>query len=174
MTQAASPALAPGLAALRAARAEGVLEPEETTLVPGIMVHADPGLRLAGAWRSPAGRLFELDAAPGGSGGWLALHVALTLPVLPDAGWLGFACQGAATAEMMIRPCLRSGTEEGFADTFFPRHILAGRETTSHVDALPLASMPDLPAAAPWRELVLFLPRTAFGWHLHDLRPFLI
>lgn len=166
--------MAPGLAALRAARIEGVLEPAETVFAPGVALHGDPALALAGSWRSPAGRLLELEAEPARPGGWLALHVALDLRDLPDAGWLGFACQGAAAREMMIRPCLRSGTGEGFADSFFPRHILAGPEAASHVDALPLATTPGLPTAAPWRELLLFLPREAFAWHLHDLRLFLI
>ena len=165
-----APSLAPGLAPLRDSRAEGTLGAAETVFAPGIALHADPGLALAGHWRSPAGRLLELEVTPSGAGGWLALHVALNLTALPGSGWIAFACQSAAREAVMIRPCLRSGTETGFADCFFPRHILAGPEPVSHTDALPLATTPDLPAAAPWRELVFFLPRTPFGWHLHDLR----
>lgn len=165
-------ALAPGLARLRDSRADGPLAATETAFVPGIALHADPGLALAGRFRSPAGRLLELEATPGGTG-WIGLHVALDTASLPETGWLGLACQSAAAARIVVRPCLRSGTGTGFADTFFPRHILAEPEAQSHVDALPLATTPDLPADAPWRELVLFLPGAPFTWHLHDLRIFL-
>lgn len=165
-------ALAPGLAHLRDSRAEGPLAATETVFAPGVALHADPGLALTGRFRSPAGRLIELEATSGGAG-WIGLHVALDAPSLPEAGWLGLACQSAAAGRIVVRPCLRSGTEGGFADTFFPRHILAEPEAQSHVDALPLATTPDLPADAPWRELVFFLPGATFTWHLHDLRIFL-
>lgn len=166
-------ALAPGLSVLRETRDEGPLARDETPLAPGIALHADPALALAGQYRSPAGRLLELEVTAVQRGGWLALHVGLIAPSLPLTGWLGFACASAAAEEMVIRPCLRSGTGAGFADTFFPRHILAGPEAASHVDALPLATTPGLPPDAPWRELVLFMPTVPLAWHLHDLRLFL-
>ena len=127
-------------------------------------------MEISGSWRSPAGRLLELEVEPRGNGQWAALHLAL--PETQGATWIGFTCRSAAGAEIMISPCLRSGTAEGFTDCFFLRHLLALPEALNHVDALHLPSSPAIPALADWRELVLFLPRTAFSWHLHDLRLF--
>lgn len=159
------------LAALRAARGEGALG-TGVEFAPGIAFHADPGLGLSGRYSSPAGRLLELSARISGVGDWAALHIALDLPDLGGLGWIGFACRTAAPREVMIRPCLRTGEEGGFADRFFPKHILSGPEVRGHLDAFDLAEVPELPRAAPWRELVLFCPRTDFDWHLHDLRVF--
>lgn len=165
--------LAPGLDALRPVRAEGALS-DGLELAPGLHFHADSDLAISGRWRSPAGRLLEVEARAPGQGDWAALHVALDAADLTDRAWIGFACRHAAPHETVIRPALRSGTGEGFADLFFPRHILSGPEPRDHVDAIRLAGARDLPDTAPWRELVLFLPRSDFTWHLHDLRPVLL
>lgn len=163
--------ISPDLAALRGPRSEGALA-AGTRFAPGVAFHADPGLGLSGRYTSPAGRLLELSARMTGAGDWAALHIALDLPDLAGLGWVGFACRTAAPKEVMVRPCLRTGGEDGFADRFFAKHILSGPEPLGHLDAFDLAATPDLPRAAPWRELVLFLPRTDFDWHLHDLRVF--
>lgn len=140
----------------------------------GIELHADPALNARGQFRSPSGRLLELDIDVQGQGDWIALHVALPLPDLSGLGYVGFACRSAAQDEVMIRPCLRSSTEDGFADSFFPRHILCTPEPRDHVDALHPATARTLPQTARWRELVLFLPRETLVWHLHDLRLFAV
>lgn len=167
----AAPLSSASLAALRAARGAGALA-SGVEFAPGIAFHADPGLGLSGRYTSPAGRLLELSARMSGPGDWAALHIALDLPDLTGRGWIGFACRTAAPRAVMLRPCLRSGRETGFADRFFPKHILSGPEARGHLDAFDLAETPDLPRAAPWRELVLFCPRADFDWHLHDLRVF--
>lgn len=173
MSSLSSP-LAPALADLSRDRSgEGNIE-NSVIFRPGIALHADPALGVSGTWRSPAGRLLELEAAISGPGQWIALHVALDAPDLSRHAWLGFTCRSAAANEVMVRPCLRSGTDGGFTDRFFDKHILADPEPRCHVDAIHLPTARTLPEAAPWRELVLFLPRESFRWHLHDLRPFLI
>ncbi len=164
-------AIAPGLATLRMQGGEGPLA-DGSECAAGVVVHADPALGLAGHFTSPAGRLLELSARISGRGDWVGLHVTLDLPDLAGLGWVGLACRSAAPEDVMVRPCLRSGTQDGFADHFFAKHILSGPEAMAHLDALDLTAMPDLPRTAPWRELVLFLPRTDFTWHLHDLRVF--
>ena len=138
-----------------------------TEFAPGIALRADPALGVAGDWRSPAGRLLELDVRPRGTGGWIALHLALG-EIAGD--WLGLFCRSAAPEEVLIRVALRSGTAEGFTDSFLPRHILALPEPMTHADALHLPTTPDLPAEASWRELVIFLPARAFTWQIHDLK----
>ena len=139
-----------------------------------LFLHADPALGVSGRWRSPPGRLLELDVRTRAPGRWLALHMKLDADDLSQARWLGFACRHAGEGELMIRPCLRSGTEKGFVDSFFAKHILATPEPFNHVDALFLPATRSIPTFAPWRELVLFLPRESLRWHVHDLRPFLV
>lgn len=145
----------------------------DTEFRPGLSLHADPALQVSGQWRSPPGRLLELDVNIGGTGAWIGLHLALDAAELSDCGWLGFACRLAAPEEVMIRPCLRSGTPDGFTDCFFAKHILAVPELRNHLDALHPATNRHIPETAPWRELILFLPRQDFRLYLHDLRPFL-
>lgn len=168
MTSALDP-VAPALAALRAGRAAGEVT-QGAAPVAGISLQADPGLTLGGAYRSPAGRLLELDLRVSGQGEWLGLHVALSAPDLSGAAWLTLTSRSAADRAVMIRPCLRSGQPGGFVDCFFARHILATRTPQPHVDGIHLPTTRAIPARAPWRDLVLFLPREDFRWHLHDLR----
>lgn len=160
---------APALALLRAGPARGDVT-HGMSPVPGITLNADPGLQLGGRYRSPAGRLLELEVEASGQGQWLGLHIALAAPDLFAATWLTLTCRSAARGAIMIRPCLRSGQESGFTDCFFDKHILAERRPLSHVDGLHLPTTRAIPEHAPWRELVLFLPRESFAWHLHDLR----
>lgn len=159
------------LTALRTGSGSGALA-GSTEFAPGIALHADPALGLSGHWCSPTDRLLELEAEFAAPGAWIGLHVRLKTPDLSGVAFLGFACRSAARAEIMVRPCLRSAEEEGFTDHFFARHMLALPEPRTHVDALYLPVTPEVPAEAPWRELIFFLPREDFGWHLHDLRLF--
>lgn len=160
--------VAPALAVLRAGREAGEVT-HGVAPVPGIALQADPALALAGHYQSPAGRLLELEVQVSGQGSWLALHVALSAPDLSGASWLTLTSRSAAGQATMIRPCLRSGLSEGFVDCFFDKHILATRVPQSHVDGIHLPTTRSIPDRAPWRELVLFLPRESFRWHLHDL-----
>lgn len=164
--------IAPELARLRQARSKGRLG-EVTEIAPGVALLSDPALGLSGTWRSPAGRLLELDCEMSGAGNWLGLHLTLHAPDLTRLSWIGFACRSVAEGELMIRPCLRSGSATGgFVDSFFARHMLADPEPRNHVDALHPETLRTVPMTAPWRELVLFLPCQRLTWHLHDLRIF--
>lgn len=145
-----------------------------TEFCPGLAIHADPALQVAGEWRSPPGRLLELNVQMGATGAWIGLHLTFDAPNLSSYGWIGFTCRSAAPKTFMIRPCLRSGTDGGFIDCFFDKHVLTDPETRNHVDTLHLATNRCLPRTAPWRELILFLPRQDFRLHLHDLRPFFV
>lgn len=161
------------LAVLRAESREGELG-EHVHFLPGIDLRADPALQLAGRYRSPEGRILELSARPGGQGSWCALHLGFPAGSLQPYGVLGFALRGAAPQMQVLRACLRSGTEEGFSDCFFDKHVLLRPEESSHVDALQAAGRPGLPPEAPWRELILFLPSAACDLTLTDLRVFLV
>jgi len=146
----------------------------EFQLMPGLHFHADKALDISGSYHSPKGRLLELDFSASGEGGWAGLHIALNAPDLSRHGFVGLACRSAAPEMQVIRPCLRSGTAEGFEDCFFEKHILSQPEESSHIDALPIHQRDHLPALAPWRELILFLPTQSFRWSLLDLRVFIV
>lgn len=148
----------------------------------GLMLHADPAIRMDGHWQSPRGRILEIDARITVPGAWLALHLPLPAVAagadLADVRWLSLIVRATAARACAIRPCIRSGlapengqTGPAFRDDFFARHILANAlEVDDHQLIVP-AQIPDMPRAAPWRELILFLP-AATGFHLalHDLR----
>lgn len=159
-----------GLAALRDGITSGDLA-ERIDFAPGVALIADPPLGIGGTWHSPAGRLLELDIAMSGAGDWIALHLALDLPDLSGIAFVGLGCTGAGPEQKIIRPCLRSGLDEGgFVDCFLDRHILVQTDPVPHVDALHVPTCRTLPETAPWRELLLFLPTEPLRWHLHDLR----
>ncbi|MBR9650076.1 hypothetical protein [Thalassovita aquimarina] len=161
------------LSVLRNGTAEGGIG-NETRLLPGVVLRADPELKAGGRYTSPEGRLLDLDVTTAGAGSWLALHLSLGGGEYAPGSFVGFACRVAAPEPITVQPCLRSGTEDGFVDRFYNKHILAMPEEASHLDALPLQNQPDLPLHAPWRELILFLPTHSFRWSLHDLRVFVI
>ncbi len=161
------------LAVLRNDTSAGALS-QDVTFMPGVVLHSDPKLGLAGRYNSPEGRLLEIDAQPTGGGGWNALHIALPARDLRPYGALGFVMRSAAPEMLAIRACLRSGDETRFEDCFFDKHILIRPEESSHVDALPVRHRAHLPPEAGWREIVLFLPTHAFRLSLIDLRVFLV
>lgn len=160
------------LGLLRAGAASGDLA-QRSDLAPGVFLLADPALEIAGRWASPAERILELEAAPRGAGAWFALHIGLPARDLAARGVLGFACRTSAPEVLVIQPCLRSGTADGFEDCFFDKHILSRPEEASHLDALAVHRRDNLPLQAPWRELILFLPTHGFRWSLIDLRVFI-
>jgi hypothetical protein len=146
----------------------------ETPLAPGLSLNADPEAGIIGIWRSPRGRLLEIEATPKAPGAWFALHLVLPLPDLAGIGWLGFVARSSSDRAVAVLPCLRSGLATGgFHDCFFDRHILSRGQQTDHHDLIAPEWRPDLPVRAPWRELILFLPPTEpLHWALHDLRVF--
>lgn len=147
----------------------------DVTFIPGFKLNADPALDLHGKYRSPKGQILELDVKTGQNpGSWVGLHLSLPVDDLTQTGIIGLAARIAAPEVLIARVCLRSGTKGGFKDCFFDKHLLFRPEQASHVDALSIAQRPDIPARAPWRELVFFLPSKAFHLSLIDLRVFAV
>jgi hypothetical protein len=162
------------LGVLRGGTFQGALA-TNVSFLPGLKLNADPALEVAGSYRSPAGRLLELDLTTGpGLGGWVGLHLDLPAKDLRQAGVLGFGARFAAPEIMVARVCLRSGTKSGFEDCFFDKHMLLRPEEASHIDALSIHHRADLPVQAPWRELIIFMPTRAFQASLIDLRVFIV
>jgi hypothetical protein len=162
------------LSVLRGGTQNGALV-SDVSFLPGLKLNADPALELSGSYHSPAGRLLEFDAKTGPNpGGWIGLHLDIPAVDLRSAGVVGFAARFAAAEIMVARVCLRSGTDGGFEDCFFDKHLLLRPEEASHVDALPIHQREALPVRAPWRELVIFLPTRSFKFSLIDLRVFIV
>ncbi|KAA9005090.1 hypothetical protein [Histidinibacterium aquaticum] len=159
------------IAALVRREASGTLS-SRTRLAHRIRVDADPALGIEGEWRSPRGRLLELDVRTSGPGGWCALHMRFSGGLLKEAGFLGLMCSGVAPEITRARACLRSGTREGFVDRFFDKHLLLRPEIGSHMDAVALGDRSDAPADPPWREVILFFPTRPFRATLLDFRVF--
>lgn len=161
------------LASLRACVIEGNID-NNTNISPALSLRADPSLQIEGQFRSPSGRLLELDVTFAGRGEWVGLHLSLGQYSLSDGEFIAIVCRSASPRPQMVRLCLRSGTthegQQTFVDCFFDKHILSGAEPATYADALHIPSRPDLPEHASWRELVLFLPTASFRWDLHDLR----
>lgn len=146
----------------------------EEPLVPGLRFRLDPEAGFEGVWHSPRGRLVSLQARPERPGRWLGLHLELGPLPLENVQFLGVVARLAAPRPAAIRMALRSGREDGgFSDQFFQRHLLAQPGEADHLDMISPDRMPDIPATAPWRELVLFFPPTEhLEVSLHDLRIF--
>ena len=149
----------------------------QAALGPDLALHVDPAARLDGVWRSPRGRLLELETRVTQPGAWFALHLGLPaqLADLTDVTWLGLAARSSAARAVAVRACLRSGTGDGFHDCILDRHILSQPRDSDHHDLLAPEPHPDLPRQAPWREFILFLPPAEpLDWVLHDLRLFVL
>lgn len=165
-------AAAATLAALRDGAPEGGVA-GDVEIVPGLTLRPDPYGRTGGRYRSPAGRLLEIEAEVAEPGHWIGLHLALGGGSLASYGVIGLFCRSNADRAMVVRPCLRSGLPDGGGlDCFFPRQIVAHAGASDHLDALVVGRAEPLPLEAPWRELVLFLPTRSFAWGLQDLRVF--
>jgi len=162
------------LAVLRDDTREGKLT-SDLEFLPGFALHADPEMALSGSYKSPKGRLLEIDAKAGSNqGNWFGLHLSIPVHDLGDKGVLGFVARLSAPDITVARACLRSGTEDGFQDCFFDKHLLFRPDEASHMDVLQVQMRDQLPQHAPWRELILFLPTGDFRLSLADLRVFAV
>ena len=145
-----------------------------------------PGLRLMAAggdldlrWSSPRDRLLEVTGTAAAPADWLALRLTLDLPDLAGLAGVGLWLRGAADPALTLRAVLRSGAPsdsgDGHLDAAQDRQILCHATASDHTALWPTDTTPDLPATAPWRELLLFLPpHRPVTLSLHALRVFLV
>ncbi len=141
-----------------------------------------PGLRLMAAggalglrWSSPRGRLLEVTSSPTVAADWFALRLTLDLPNLSAVAGVGLWLRAAADPALTLRAVLRSGQGDGHLEAPQDRLILCHATASDHTALWPCDMTPALPATAPWRELLLFLP----AWRpvtlsLHALRVFVV
>lgn len=84
---------------------------DHVQLLPGVFLAADPALQISGQYRSPEGRVLEIESQMRGEGQWMALHMALSTRNLSLYGCVGIAARIEAPEVQVVQPCLRSGVE---------------------------------------------------------------
>lgn len=162
------------MAVLRALDRATAPLPAGEPLVPGVFFNTDPEAPTGIAIESRPGALMRAEFTVPAGARWLALHIALEECDLSGRMMFGLVCRSAAPQSTTFRPCLRTGTAEGFRDIFFRKTAIAYAEPSLHLDALVIDDHPDLAAPAPWRELVLFFRPETATIDLQDLRVFVI
>lgn len=159
---------------LRAEAPAGDIE-NGTPLVPGVWL-AWPGEgAVAGSLRAGADLALDLDVTAVDGCDWYTLNVSLGGFDLKDSAVLGVVAKGSAARTLALKACVRSGTEDGFVDCFFDKHLILTGEEAVHLDIFETRATAQLPAEAPWRDFVLFLPTDrSFALTLSDLRFFVV
>lgn len=145
---------------VRLLQAEAPLGPIEVDkpIVPGISFSFDPDAELSGRLKAADGAVLSFAIEEIKNSGWLALHISMGGFDLASYGVIGFVCKTQAPNAIALRACIRSGTEAGFVDCFFDKHLVGYSEPSTHLDAMDVSIQKTLPAQAPWRDFVLFLP----------------
>jgi len=149
--------------------------PCEHPIIPGVRFSFDPAARFKGQLQNHPDSLlsFKIDKIEGSD--WFALHISLGDIDLSAYDVIGFVCKSDAPNAMIYRACLRSGSEAGFSDCFFDKHIVAHSETSTHLDVIDIAQKSTLPKQAEWRDFILFLPADRpLALNLRDLRFFIV
>lgn len=148
----------------------------QSNIVDGIHISTDADAGVKGRYSSEPGKFLSLQMGPTATreAKWQALHVGLGACDLSKASVLGIVARSSAPAAVHTKICLRSGRGSGFSDHFLSKTMISFSEETTHLDLLPLDSASDVPATAPWRDVILFFPRGAFEVDLVDLRVFIV
>lgn len=140
--------------------------------VPGLFLAIDGASDTKARIESQPGMLLDLECKTRRPGGFLSLNLELGECDLSRYNVLGIMCKSVAPETLTFRACLRSGTEDGFVDAFFAKRVISFAQESVHADLMKLAEREDIPAQAPWRELILFLPPDLHRLSLRDFALF--
>lgn len=147
----------------------------DTPITPGVLFSFDPAGTLKGSLLEDADAILSFRIESLKDSHWLALHVSLGGFDLDGFGVIGFICKSDAPSAVAMKTCIRSGTEAGFVDCFFDKQVVSYSQTSTHLDAMDVEGRKNLPAQAPWRDFVLFLPPDRpVEATLRDLRFFIV
>ena len=141
-------------------------------LSPGVFLSVDPESDTKIQVTSQPGSLIDLSLSTSRPGRWLSLNIEMGPCDLRTRDVIGLMCKLRSETTMTFRVCLRSGREEGFVDAFFGKRVISYAEPSTHADLIKLAERDDIPAQAPWRQLLLFFPPDMPQISLHDLALF--
>lgn len=139
-------------------------------LVPGIFFSLDPEAANTVQVASHPGELLRVALGVERPGRWLTLNMGIGGADLSDCKIVGFACKSDAPVTTTCRVSIRSGAEGGHRDVFFAKTVVSYPTTSLHLDVLELEANPDIPARAPWRELVIFFEIAPVEINLRDFR----
>lgn len=147
---------------------------EGAPLAPGAFLSVDQEAKLSGQFKTGEGAVLNLAYEVQKPPRWLAMHLQMGSLPLNETSVFGVVCKSQAPQAATFRICLRSGIAGGFVDAFFDKHVVAYADQSTHVDLLRLESRSDVPAEAPWRELILFFQTRSAQITVRDLRVFIV
>ena len=159
------------LAILRAMECDETVAPD-ARFAPGIFLSMDPESDTQAQVVSRPGMLADIRFTTTRPGQWLSLNIELGAFDLTGRDVIGFMCKSRAEDTITFRACLRSGAEGGFQDAFFGKRVISYDTPSTHADLIKLDARDDIPATAPWRELLLFFPPDLRQLSLTDLSLF--
>lgn len=139
-------------------------------VVPGIFFSLDPEAGHTVELASRPGELMTIRLGVERPGRWLTLNLDIGGADFSGCKIVGFACKSDAPLTTTCRVSVRSGTVDGHRDAFFPKTVVSYPKTALHLDVLDLDANPDIPARAPWRELVVFFEIATAEIALRDFR----
>jgi hypothetical protein len=162
--------LSHALNVLRGLEFAGPLETRQQ-IAPGIFFSLDPESSNAVEVISTPGQLMEISLIVEEPGRWLTLNMGLGAADLSACKIVGFACRTVAAVTTTCRVCIRSGIEGGgHKDVVFPKTLVAYPANSLHLDVLDLEANKDIPARAPWREIVIFFDIASTTITIEDFR----
>lgn len=160
---------------LRAHEGQGKITGDRTPIMDGIFLSTDPDANIRGEYHANGANLLKLHMRPGrGPARWQGLHVAMGPVDLGGPAVIGVVARSQAPSSFTTRICLRSGGDGQFVDTFFPKTMVSFAQASTHLDLLEIATLPDLPRQAQWRDLILFFQGSDVDLELLDLRFFAV
>ncbi len=139
-------------------------------IVPGIFFSLDPEAENAVHIDSRLGEMMAITMEVERPGRWLTLNMGIGNADFSGCKIVGFACKLDAPQTTTFQVCIRSGTQTGHSDVYFPKTVVAFPKTSLHLDVIELEQHAHIPAEAPWRELVIFFQREPAEIVLRDFR----
>ena len=139
-------------------------------LVPGVFFSLDPAAAVTVDVQSRPGELMTFRLQVDRPGNWMTLNMGVGGASFAGCKVVGFACRLEATEATTFNVCLRSGDAAGHRDVYFPKTVVAGQDTSIHLDVIEIGTNPGILPEAGWRELMFFFPGESCEITLRDLR----
>lgn len=164
------------LQTLRRHDGEGRIGGGATPILDGVFLSNDADARITGDYRCADTNMIKVQMRPGSEAPsrWQGMHIVMGPAGLDGAAVVGIVARSRSAASITTRLCIRSGRGDRFVDTFFPKTMVSFAQPSTHLDILEIASTPDLPRQAGWRDLILFFRTGEVDLELLDMRLFIL